>query len=500
MRQITEAQVLALAPNPAAAGNGKKISKNGGFVRLERSADDTFYLGECRGSGKSNYITTADFIEPDAPVFRCLCPSRQFPCKHSLALLYEIMAQKDFQTCDIPEDILKKREKKQARAAKAKEAGAGGAREDSGENPSAGEASQKEGAAKGKKASAAGKAARTRKRKKQLEGLDLAERMLREVMDAGLGAMGGTALSSYRQLSKQLGDYYLPGPQRILNRLILEMEACQRDRDESHYDNALEALEKLRALVKKSRGYLSEKVENGEDGPDNSPLYEELGGVWRLSELEEAGNCLRDVRLVQLSFHVEYDEARREYIDIGCWADVSTGEIALTCNYRPVKALKYVKSEDSIFGAAQVEAAMRYPGEGNCRIRWDHALITEVTREDRRALRALASRSVAAEAKAAKNLLKDALAGPVFYRLIAFERIGRTDAGPVLQDEKGDTILLGDFLEKERTTDRLALLPDDRFLEGQVLLGGFYYDRRARRLLFWPLSIVAEEGIIRLLY
>ncbi len=500
MRQITEAQILALAPNPAAAGNGKKISQKGGFVRLERSADESFYLGECQGSGKSNYITTADFIEPDAPVFRCSCPSRQFPCKHSLALLYEMMAQKAFQTCEIPEDILKKREKKQAKVAKSREAEAEGGQDNSGENAAGGEGVSKEGGAKGKKVSSAGKAARTRKRKKQLEGLDLAERMLGELMAAGLGAMGGTALASYRQLSKQLGDYYLPGPQRILNRLILEMEASQKDQEEFHYDNALEELEKLRALIKKSRLYLREKVENGEDGPDNSPLYEELGGVWRLSELEEAGNCSRDVRLVQLSFHVEYDEARREYIDIGCWADVSSGEISLTCNYRPVKALKYVKSEDSIFGAAQVGAAMRYPGEGNRRIRWDHAAITQVTKEDRRALRALASRSIAAEAKAAKNLLKDALADPVYYRLIAFERIGRTDAGLVLQDEKKDTILLGDFLEKERTTDRLALLPDGRFLEGQVLLGGFYYDRKARRLMLWPHSIVAEEGIIRLLY
>ena len=96
MQQITEQQILALAPNPAAGANGKKISQKGGFVRRERSADDTFYLGECQGSGKSNYITTADFIEPSAPVFRCSCPSRQFPCKNSLSLLFDIMAGKTF--------------------------------------------------------------------------------------------------------------------------------------------------------------------------------------------------------------------------------------------------------------------------------------------------------------------------------------------------------------------------------------------------------------------
>ena len=96
MRPITEAQITALAPNPAAAQNGKKISQKGGFVRLEASADDTFFLGECTGSGSKNYITSADFLDPAQPVFRCTCPSRQIPCKHSLALLYEMMSGKSF--------------------------------------------------------------------------------------------------------------------------------------------------------------------------------------------------------------------------------------------------------------------------------------------------------------------------------------------------------------------------------------------------------------------
>ncbi len=41
MREVTEQQILALAPNPAAASNGKKISQQGGFVKLERTQDDT---------------------------------------------------------------------------------------------------------------------------------------------------------------------------------------------------------------------------------------------------------------------------------------------------------------------------------------------------------------------------------------------------------------------------------------------------------------------------
>ena len=78
-------------------------------------------LFRSKGSGKSNYKVSADFIEGDIPTFRCSCPSRQFPCKHGLALLYEITAGKEFEIFDIPEDILEKREKKEARAAKKEE-------------------------------------------------------------------------------------------------------------------------------------------------------------------------------------------------------------------------------------------------------------------------------------------------------------------------------------------------------------------------------------------
>ncbi len=497
MQQITEQQILALAPNPAAGANGKKISQKGGFVRLEKSADDTFFLGECQGSGKSNYITTADFVEPDAPVFRCSCPSRQFPCKHSLALLYEIMAGKSFKDCEIPEDILKKREKKRLKEEKAAQAENPASQTDKGDDTTSKPEGKSVSAAKSAKS---GAAARTRQRKKQLEGLALTEKMVRELLDAGLGTMGGATLSTYKELSKQLGDYYLPGPQRLLNRLILEIEAFQEDQREVHYEKALAVLEKLWALVKKSTAYLQEKLENKEEELDASPLYEELGGVWKLSELEALGSSRKDAHLLQLAFWVEYEEARREYIDIGCWLDMDTGEICLSCNYRPVKALKYVKQEDSLFGAVSISSMQIYPGEGTRRVRWEHGTVAEVTKEQLATVRTFAAESVAAEAKAAKNYLKNAMSAPVLYRLIAFEQIGRIGETPVLADKNGATIYLGDCPDKEPTLQRLRLLTDRKLLENQVLLGGFYYDAVSKRLLFWPLSIVTEEGIVRLLY
>ena len=112
---------------------------------------------------------------------------------------------------EIPQDILDKRQKKEAREAK-KQAGS----------------QAKPATEKSRKAS---KAAKTRKIKKQLEGLQLLRQLTAGLLNGGLAAMGSVSLKTYRDLAKQLGDYYLPGPLIYLNRLILEMEAYQKDKD-----------------------------------------------------------------------------------------------------------------------------------------------------------------------------------------------------------------------------------------------------------------------------
>lgn len=492
MREVTEQQILAMAPNPAAASNGKKISQKGGFVKLERTQDDTLYMGECTGSGKNNYITSADYIDEDNPVFRCTCPSRQFPCKHSLALMYEMLAKKEFGICEVPEDILKKREKKQAKESKANEAA----------KPESEMTEEEKQKAEKKKASAArtAKNAKVKKLKSQLEGLDMVEKVVNELMAAGLGTIGGASLKTYQQLAKQMGDYYLPGPQRLCNQLLIEITAFQKDQDEAHYDAAISVLEKLWTLIKKSRQYINEKLANDDVALEDTVLYEELGGIWKLSELEELGKSKKNAALMQLSFWVTFDEARKEYIDTGCWADLDSGEIYMNYNYRPLKSLKYVKQEDSVFGVAKVPSAVFYPGDGNVRVRWDSAQIREYEQADYDAVFQHAVPSVKQEAKAVKNFLKNAITQPMMIKLIAFNRIGKTDGGYVLADKNDDTILLGNMPGMEDTTLRLSMLPNGGLLRDQVLLGAFYYNRENRRLMVQPLSIITHDTVVRLLY
>ena len=100
---LTEQFILLQAPNPAAAENGRKLWKKGSFSALHRTRDDTLYWAECAGSGKNPYHVSIDWANPDAPVCRCSCPSRQFPCNHALGLMFQQLAGGDFEEGEIPQ-------------------------------------------------------------------------------------------------------------------------------------------------------------------------------------------------------------------------------------------------------------------------------------------------------------------------------------------------------------------------------------------------------------
>src|SRR2546428_7007733 len=86
--EINEAFADSQAPNAGAIKNARGVVLKRKLVGLFRSPDGTLLFGECEGSDPENYRPSADFADPSKPVYRCTCPSHQFPCKHSLALLY----------------------------------------------------------------------------------------------------------------------------------------------------------------------------------------------------------------------------------------------------------------------------------------------------------------------------------------------------------------------------------------------------------------------------
>ena len=474
---ITEEFVQRNAVNSSAFDNARKISTKNEFIGRNITADKSLLFGDCRGSGKEPYHTSVD-LSGEAPVFRCSCPSRQIPCKHVLALMLDYVAGKNFAEGEVPEDVVVKREKLAKRAMKAA--------------ADADKESDEASGVDGKKKTASVTAAR-KKVQKQLEGLALVSDFVQEILQAGIGTINSSTIARYKDLTKQLGDYYLNGPQRLMQGIILEAEADREGKEAS----LVKQLVRLDQTARRGKAYLEKQLETGQFGPQDDILYEEMGGIWKLDQLDTLGLYKEDARLCQLSFHVLWDPAQRAEIDTGYWIDLESGDISKTENIRPVKAKKYIHADDSAFEVYTVKKLYQYPGGINKRIRWDDAGSEERGADIPSKILNLARQDLAATIKEVKNELKNTLSDNGIAVLVSFDRIEFADGHCVLK--KGEEqISVKENTDYTGTISVLRLLRTEQLQNGSML-GEFFYEANEAMIYFAPITVVTPNEILRLL-
>ena len=83
MNHFSKPQVEQLAPDASSLKAGKDLAYLPKWVTLGMS--DRALWGAVQGSGKTPYQTQVDGL---STAFKCSCPSRKFPCKHGLGLLF----------------------------------------------------------------------------------------------------------------------------------------------------------------------------------------------------------------------------------------------------------------------------------------------------------------------------------------------------------------------------------------------------------------------------
>lgn len=78
-------RIEALATDQASLKAAAGLAKPGKWSGVGGSADGALIWGECAGSGANPYRVMADLRDLGN---KCTCPSRKFPCKHVIALLW----------------------------------------------------------------------------------------------------------------------------------------------------------------------------------------------------------------------------------------------------------------------------------------------------------------------------------------------------------------------------------------------------------------------------
>ncbi|HBF09338.1 MAG TPA: SWIM zinc finger family protein [Gammaproteobacteria bacterium] len=99
--QLSLQVVQDLAPDQSSLNAAKKLMQPKKWPVRQKAAQLNSIWGQCQGSGSKPYSAMAD-VENHG--YKCTCPSRKFPCKHVLALLWQFAeTPDDFVESETPE-------------------------------------------------------------------------------------------------------------------------------------------------------------------------------------------------------------------------------------------------------------------------------------------------------------------------------------------------------------------------------------------------------------
>ena len=207
MPGISLEKIEAIAPDQASLVAARKLVKPNVWSGLSHD-DAGLVWGESQGSGSAPYRVV--FSEIDAG-YKCTCPSRKFPCKHNLALMWmRAEGKTPFQTAQTPEWV-------QDWARRRKSPGARPVSEDdkAPQAKSLSQATSEQIEEVDPKAEARSAAARERSRRDReeaiLAGLDDLDTWLVDQVDAGLAGFAQHAGKSCRSIAQRLVDAKAPG-------------------------------------------------------------------------------------------------------------------------------------------------------------------------------------------------------------------------------------------------------------------------------------------------
>lgn len=188
---VSAQQVSALAPDEASAKAARALATPRPWSGLGQ--DGQAIWGACQGSGKVPYLTQVDWA---GPAFRCSCPSRKFPCKHGLALLFLLADQPALYTgSERPPWVKSWLDSRTQRA----------------ETQSSKEPTQVDEGARAK---------RTGQREGRVgAGLDLLDLWLQDLVQQGLSSAPGKGFPFWDQQAARLVDAQAPGAARLVREL-----------------------------------------------------------------------------------------------------------------------------------------------------------------------------------------------------------------------------------------------------------------------------------------
>lgn len=198
--------MMAAAPDSASAVAGRKLAGPAPWVEV--GADGPVIWGRCRGSAKEAYRVVVDTA---APRYQCSCPSRKFPCKHALGLLFR-WAEERF-----PDDPVRPRYARVGQDGEGSAAGEVAPEPASAPDPADAAAAEARATDRGTRGAERGTRGAERD-ERVAAGLADLDRWIGDTVSGGLGQLAADRDQFERQAARMI-DAQAPGVARWLRRL-----------------------------------------------------------------------------------------------------------------------------------------------------------------------------------------------------------------------------------------------------------------------------------------
>jgi len=205
---LSRGTIEELAPDQSSLAAARKLLAAKKWPTTARNGDESLIWGDCQGSGSTPYRVV--YAPPDRG-YKCSCPSRKFPCKHVLALMWlRVDDAAPFDVAEVPEWITDWLGRRRKPTTDKPEPAAGSRASVSLESAAAAPAERER---KVDPARAAAQRERNRQRREAQvrAGLDELDTWLDDQLGRGLAGFAAVANEQARVISRRLADAKAPG-------------------------------------------------------------------------------------------------------------------------------------------------------------------------------------------------------------------------------------------------------------------------------------------------
>ncbi|MEO0615256.1 MAG: SWIM zinc finger family protein [Pseudomonadota bacterium] len=239
---ITISRIEAAAPDQASLNAARKLLNPAKWPARERDAEGTLIWGACQGSGASAYRVAVEVSDLGA---KCSCPSRKFPCKHAIALMWFFAdGGDDFAVAEVPEWVTEWQGRRRRTAP------SGEADPKASEPKSVAATETKSKPKDPEQAKRQRERVRKAREKSILQGLEEMDTWIGDQLHRGFGAFGPQATEQCQLMAQRLVDAKAGGLAGIVEQLPAKYFKAT---DAHRYDVLLETLGALHLLAEAYR-------------------------------------------------------------------------------------------------------------------------------------------------------------------------------------------------------------------------------------------------------